>query len=79
MRDAVDAEQLEELVRSAAYAAIARRYRKMYEGKLRDLTKPVDALATAELRGFLAGIEACERVPAILKAEIAAERKKGRR
>ncbi len=75
-RDAIDAEHLDQVAQSAGYAAIARRMRLMYDTKLRELTRPLDAIETAAARGFLDGVAACERVPAILKAEMAAERKK---
>lgn len=77
--DGIDAEHLDQVIKSAGYAAIAGRIRLMYETKLRDLARPLSAEQTAMARGFLEGVAACERVPGILRGEMARERKARRR
>ena len=68
--DSIDREQLDDTVRSAGYALIRERIQAMWASKMRELLGPLDLAATAEVRGFLKGIEAVQRVPAILRAEM---------
>lgn len=68
--DAIDIEQLDDAVRSAGYALIAERYARMIEAKVREIVQPLDPIKTAEVRGYLQGVQACQRVPHDLKKEV---------
>lgn len=69
--DAIDGAHLDQAVASRGYQMIRERCRQMAERKLRELAQPLDSLETERARGFIAGVEACLRVPQILEKEIA--------
>ena len=74
----IDLDELGSCTRSAAYRVIAARYEFMVGQKLDELLQPAGPEKTAQIRGFIEGVKACQRIPEILRLEIEG-RLKGRR
>jgi hypothetical protein len=79
LEDAPDLDELELLTRSGAYRAIAKRQEFIIGQKLAELVQDNDASATAKIRGFIEGVRACGRLPALIKTEIQERRLRGRK
>lgn len=67
--DNLDLERLKDLAESGGYRLVSARIAKLRESKLRDLIQPTDAVETATLRGYIAGLDAAANIPAILIRE----------
>lgn len=67
--DNLDLERLKDYVASGGHRLATDRIAKLRESKLRDLIQPADAVETATLRGFIAGLDAAVNIPAILIRE----------
>lgn len=78
--DRIDLDELGGCVRSAAFRAIAARYEFMVGQKLEELLQPSTPEKTAQIRGFIEGVKACQRIPDLLRGEIEKRRpKEGKR
>lgn len=71
--DKQDLEHLRQVTRSRGLQLIVERLRAMRDAKVRELIQPSDAQHTAELRGYIAGVEACLAAPGALERELAGE------
>ena len=67
--DAIDAQEVAELLDTRAWQLISRRIERITTGKARELERPSDAVNTAHLRGYIEALRTVLRVPSILIAE----------
>lgn len=67
--DGIDAQHVGETLDTRGWRLIDARIRKTVDGKMRDLVRPSDQVATAHLRGFIEGLELALKVPDILIRE----------
>lgn len=75
-----DYEHVRQTMATRGYQILEERWRKLYDGKLRELAQPLDQQATDQARGFLAAIDMCRRAAGFLRLEVErAERSKSRR
>lgn len=77
--DAPELDEIELLIRSSAYKAIARKQEIIVGQKLAELVQDLEAGPTAKVRGYIEGVRACMRLPEQLKGEIQERRKLARK
>lgn len=75
----IDLDEIESGTASPLYLALIEKYKVMLRQKTEDLIKPGPAEDTAFMRGYIAALSDCVRIPAQLKAEIATRRKQNAR
>jgi hypothetical protein len=67
--DGIDADEIRKTTASPGWQLIRQRVETALTGKLAELEQPSDAVATAQLRGFIAGLRLALKVPEILIRE----------
>lgn len=67
--DLLDAELIEEMLRSRGWQLTEQRIKETVSTKLRALIQPQSEIETATVRGFIAGLELAAGVPKILQKE----------
>jgi hypothetical protein len=73
-----DLDELDQMVKSPGYAMLKEHLEMIVSALLQSLKKPMDQQDTAALRGEIAGVERCLRLPAELKRSMEAAIPKGK-
>lgn len=76
--ESLELEQMDDLVHSAGFRVFQKRMITARETKLRELVQPSSPEKTAEIRGGIAMLEMCLRLPGQIRSELRDGRQKRR-